>query len=109
MKSLKLVVAMLFAVGAPICLATLPNSVAGSQAPTNAPTTQLSQLVDDLHNGFGNKGTPVDECAGEPVPLQSFEDNKFIFEELESVADGLGPTYNDSSCGASHNHPIVDG
>src|SRR5262245_40027504 len=109
MKSLKLIIAMSFVVAALVCLATLPNPVSGSQAPTNAPTTQLSQLVDDLHNGFGPKGTPVDECVAEPVPGASFEDNKFIFDELETPADGLGPTYNERGCGVCHNNPMIGG
>jgi CxxC motif-containing protein (DUF1111 family) len=100
---------MSFVVVALVCLATLPNPVAGSQAATNAPTTQLNQLVDDLHNGFGAKGTPVDECVAAPVPNRSFEDNKFIFEEIETPDDGLGPLYNDRGCGSCHNHPMVGG
>jgi CxxC motif-containing protein (DUF1111 family) len=109
LKSLKIVIAMSFLVVALVCLATLPNPVAGSQAATNAPTTQLNQLVDDLHNGFGAKGAPVDECVADPVPNRSFEDNKFIFEEVETPDDGLGPTYNDRGCGSCHNHPNVGG
>lgn len=31
-----------------------------------------------------------------------FEDNKFIFEEEETVEDGLGPTYNDVGCVTCH-------
>jgi hypothetical protein len=69
MKSLKLIIAMSFVVGALVCMATLPNSVAGSQTAPEAPATQLSQLVDDLHNGFGAKGSPIDECVADPVPL----------------------------------------
>jgi CxxC motif-containing protein (DUF1111 family) len=109
MKSLKLVIAMSFVVAALVCLATLPNPVSGSQAATNAPTTQLNQRIDDLHNGFGAKGTPVDECVADPVPNRSFEDNKFIFEEIETPDDGLGPTYNDRGCGVCHNNPMVGG
>jgi CxxC motif-containing protein (DUF1111 family) len=109
MKSLKIIVVMSFAVVALVCLATLPNPVSGSQAVTNAPTTQLSQLIDDLHNGFGAKGTPIDECVADPVPNRSFEDNKFIFEEIETPDDGLGPTYNDRGCGSCHNNPMVGG
>jgi CxxC motif-containing protein (DUF1111 family) len=69
----------------------------------------LNELVDDLHNGFGAKGTPIDECAGEPVPLRSFEDNKFIFSEVETVEDGLGPTYNDKGCASCHSQTVVGG
>src|SRR5215510_5113716 len=111
MKSLKIIVVMSFMVVALVCLATLPNPVAGSQAATNAPTMGMTQLNpdSDLFNGFGTLGTPVDECVADPVPERSFEDNLFIFNEVETVADGLGPTYNDRSCGICHNNPVTGG
>jgi len=31
-----------------------------------------------------------------------FEDNKAIFSERETIADGLGPTYNDTACVECH-------
>jgi len=109
MKSLKFVVVMSFVVGALTVLATLPNSVAGSQTVTNASTTDLNRLTDDLFNGFGTKGSPIDECAGEPVPGRSFEDNKFIYNEIETVEDGLGPVYNAPGCGDCHDNSDVGG
>src|SRR5215510_1940497 len=109
MKSLKLVVVMLFAVGALAFLATLPNSVSGSQTITDAPTTDMVADTDDLFNGFGAKGTPIDECVSPPVPNRSFEDNKFIFDELEEVDEGLGPTYNAPGCGDCHDHTDIGG
>src|SRR5262249_37988766 len=107
MKSLKIVLVMVFVVGSLVCLATLPNPVAGSQAVTEAPTTDLVKATDDLFNGFGTKGTPIDECVTPAVPEASFEDNKFIFSEIEGVDDGLGPVYNDRSCGSCHDNPDV--
>ena len=110
MKSLKLVILLSFVVVAIGFLATLPNSVAGSNVQvTNALTTDSNKLTDDLFNGFGAKGTPIDECAGEPVPGRSFEDNKFIFSEIESVEDGLGPTYNAPGCADCHDNPDIGG
>jgi CxxC motif-containing protein (DUF1111 family) len=109
MKSLKLVIVMSFVVGALVCLATLPNPVAGSQTITDAPTTDMVRATDDLFNGLGAKGTPIDECAGEPVPNRSFEDNKFIFNEIESVEDGLGPVYNAPGCGDCHDNSDIGG
>jgi CxxC motif-containing protein (DUF1111 family) len=109
MKSLKLIIALSFVVGALVFMATLPNSVAGSQTIQEAPTTDLNVLTDDLFNGFGPRGTPVDECEGEPVPNRSFEDNKFIFDEIESPEDGLGPTFNAAGCGLCHSNPEVGG
>ncbi len=110
MKSLKLVIALLFMVGALVCLATLPNSVAGSNVQvTAALTTDLNKLTDDLFNGFGAKGTPIDECVAAPVPGRSFLDNQFIFNEIETVEDGLGPTYNAPGCGDCHDNPDFGG
>ncbi len=108
MKSLKLIIALSFVVVSLVCLATLPNSVAGSQT-LDAPTTDMNSLTDDVFNGFGAKGTPIDECEGEPVPNRSFEDNKFIFNELESPEDGLGPTFNAAGCGVCHFNTDIGG
>jgi CxxC motif-containing protein (DUF1111 family) len=110
LKSLKLVIAISFVVGALGFLATMPNSVAGSNVQVApAPTTDGSKLTDDLFNGFGAKGTPIDECVAAPVPGRSFEDNKFIFNEIETVEDGLGPTYNAPGCGDCHDNPDFGG
>src|SRR5262245_55957743 len=103
-KSLKLIVAMFFSVWALTFLATLPNSVSGSQTITDAPTTDMNALTDDLFNGVGAKGAPIDECVAAPVANRSFEDNKFIFNEIETVEDGLGPTYDAPGCGDCHNN-----
>ena len=66
-------------------------------------TTDMDAKTDDLFNGFGARGTPIDECVAEPEPPTArgngrFEDNLFIFAERETIEDGLGPTYNDVGC-----------
>jgi len=76
-------------------------------APTEALTTDMDAKTDDLFNNFGARGTPIDECVADAVPPTArgngrFEDNKFIFEEEETVAEGLGPTYNDVGCVTCH-------
>jgi CxxC motif-containing protein (DUF1111 family) len=109
MKSLKVIVVLLFAVAALVLTATLPNSVEGVVQVQDAPTTDLNRLTDDLFNGLGARGTPIDECEGEPEPNRSFEDNLFIFDELETPEDGLGPTYNAPGCGDCHQNPEVGG
>ncbi|HKQ72201.1 MAG TPA: di-heme oxidoredictase family protein [Blastocatellia bacterium] len=109
MKLLKLVVVMLFMVVALAFAVTLPNTATGSQAIQEALTHDMNVLTDDLFNGFGARGTPIDECVAEPVPNRSFEDNKFIFDELESPEDGLGPTYNAPGCGDCHQNNEVGG
>ena len=102
---LKLVALLLFlvAVALPICTSV---SVEG-QSGTEALTTDMDAKTDDLFNNFGVRGTPVDECVADPEPPTArgngtFEANKFIFEEEETVEDGLGPTYNDVGCVTCH-------
>ena len=79
-----------------------------SQSGTEALTTDMdAKTPDDLFNGFGNLGTPVDECVADPVPPTArgngtFLANQFIFSERETVDDGLGPTYNDVGCVECH-------
>jgi CxxC motif-containing protein (DUF1111 family) len=85
----------------------MPNPVEG-QGGTEALTTDMdAKTPNDLFNGFGALGTPIDECVADPVPPTArgngrFEDNKFIFSEREAVGDGLGPTYNDVGCVECH-------
>src|SRR5262245_65053050 len=73
-----------FLVGA-LCALILPfGSVRGQSAP-EALTTDMDAKTDDLFNGFGDRGTPIDECVAAPVAPTArgngrFEDNKFIFE-----------------------------
>lgn len=43
------------------------------------------------------------------VALRSFNDNRFIFEEVETVDDGLGPTYNAQSCAECHQNVATGG
>jgi CxxC motif-containing protein (DUF1111 family) len=63
------------------------GSVEG-QGSTEAPTTDLNALTDDL---FNNLGTRAD-----------FDANKEEFDGVEDVADGLGPCYNAQSCRECH-------
>jgi CxxC motif-containing protein (DUF1111 family) len=102
---LQIISLLLFAVALVLPL-SLPRSVEG-QAATEALTTDMDAKTNDLFNGFGALGTPIDECVAEPEPPTArgngrFEDNKFIFSERETIEDGLGPTYNDVGCIECH-------
>jgi CxxC motif-containing protein (DUF1111 family) len=105
-KVMKVFALVLFAIALALPM-WLASSVAG-QAGTEALTTDMdAKTPNDLFNGFGALGTPIDECVAEPVAPTArgngrFEDNKFIFSERETVADGLGPTYNDVGCVECH-------
>ena len=104
-KVLPILTLVLFAVA--LFLPLSEPQVVESQTATEAPTTDMDAKTDDLFNGFGVKGTPIDECVAGPVAPTArgngrFEDNKFIFSERETIDDGLGPTYNDVGCVECH-------
>ena len=104
-RVLQVLALLLFAAALALPL-SMPNS-AESQSITEALTTDMDAKTDDLFNGFGARGTPIDECVAEPVAPTArgngrFEDNLFIFSERETIADGLGPTYNDVACVSCH-------
>ena len=103
-KLLRIFAVLLFATAVALPM-WMPTSV---ESQTEALTTDMDAKTDDLFNGFGARGTPVDECVAEPEPPQNgrgsgtFEDNLFIFSERETIEDGLGPTYNDTGCVECH-------
>ena len=104
-KLIKVLALALFAAALAIPM-WMPTAVEG-QGATEALTTDMDAKTDDLFNNFGVKGTPIVECVNEPVAPTvrgngRFEDNKFIFSERETIADGLGPTYNDTGCVECH-------
>jgi len=65
---------------------------------------------DNRTNGFDPQGPGFDSIDEDNVvPLRSFNDNRFIFEEVETIADGLGPTYNAQSCRECHQNIVTGG
>src|SRR5262245_31742266 len=72
---------------------------------TEAPTG-----FDNLTNGYLQQGPDFDTLEEDTVvPLRSFNDNRFIFEEVERRADGLGPVYNAQSCRECHQNVATGG
>ena len=72
---------------------------------TEAPTG-----FDNSTNGFTEQGPPFETLNEDTVvALRSFNDNRFIFEEVENIQDGLGPTYNAQSCRECHQNVVTGG
>lgn len=72
-----------------------------SEAPTG---------FDNLTNGHLDQGPEFESLDEDTVvPLRSFNDNRFIFEEVETAADGVGPTYNAQSCRECHQNVVTGG
>jgi CxxC motif-containing protein (DUF1111 family) len=113
LKLMKVLALVLFAAALAVPM-WMPSAVEG-QGGVEALTTDMdAKTPNDLFNGFGDLGTPIDECVAEPEPPTArgngrFEDNKFIFSERETVDDGLGPTYNDVGCVECHQAVDVGG
>jgi CxxC motif-containing protein (DUF1111 family) len=57
--------------------------------------------------GSVNAGTPLSGLTSSQ--LQYFTDGLTRFQEVDQVANGLGPTYNSNSCGGCHAQPAVGG
>ncbi|MBI3875344.1 MAG: c-type cytochrome [Verrucomicrobia bacterium] len=62
-----------------------------------------------------NPPPPLAPLFGDPLPnltleqLAEFADGRDDFEQVETVASGLGPIFNNVSCAACHSAPIVGG
>jgi len=75
--------------------------------------SQIATSVDFFARDPGVRGGAAD--AGGPLPgltanqLAFFNQGKDDFEEVEEVADGLGPTMNLDSCGGCHAQPATGG
>jgi len=90
--------------GAATAQAVTPEPVS-RDFPREAPTG-----FDNRTNGFDPQGPAFDGLTEDTVvALRSFNDNRFVFEEVEKVADGLGPTYNAQSCRECHQNIATGG
>lgn len=81
------------------------NAVTQADFFSEAPTG-----FDNRTNGYLRQGPAYDTLNEDNVvPDRSFNDNRFIFEEVEVIADGLGPTYNAQSCAECHQNVATGG
>ena len=72
-----------------------------SEAPTG---------FDNLTNGYLEQGPVFETLTRDSVVAQrSFNDNRYIFEKVKSVSDGLGPVYNAQSCRECHDNVVTGG
>ncbi|HVF58114.1 MAG TPA: di-heme oxidoredictase family protein [Pyrinomonadaceae bacterium] len=86
MKTLKICVVTFFVAG--LVLSTASRFTVHSQ--TEAPAG-----FNSLTNNFTNQTT--------------FDANRVVFEEIDLIADGLGPVYNAQACSECHQSPITGG
>jgi CxxC motif-containing protein (DUF1111 family) len=72
--------------------------------------TEAPSGFDNLTNGYTEQGPDFDLLnGGNVVAGRSFNDDRFIFEEFETLTDGLGPTFNAQSCRECHQNVVTGG
>jgi CxxC motif-containing protein (DUF1111 family) len=84
-----------------------------SSLSTAPPSAALEDTVTTAITGGSSSGVPaVATTLGGPLggltagELARFADGQTDFEEVETVAEGLGPVFNEASCVTCHNGPI---
>jgi len=85
-------------------------SVVDTQIPAGRRFSEAPTGFDSLTNGYLDQGPDFDTLAENTVvPFRSFNDDRFIFEEVERRADGLGPVYNAQACRECHQNVATGG
>src|SRR5438270_4131239 len=78
--------------------------------PDRRPATEAPTGFDNVTNGYLNQGPAFNTLnSNNVVAGRSFNDNRFVFEEVETVTDGLGPTFNGQSCRECHQNVATGG
>jgi CxxC motif-containing protein (DUF1111 family) len=93
--------------------AAQPSGAVTQAAPSVTSATFFREAptgFDNRTNGFDPQGPTFEDLNEDTVvALRSFNDNRFIFEEVETVADGLGPTFNAQACRECHQNIVTGG
>ena len=87
------------------------SALAEEAASRFAPTlNEAATGFDNQSNGFDPQGPDFETLNEDNVAaLRSFNDNRFVYEEVEVIADGLGPTFNAQSCRECHQNVVTGG
>jgi CxxC motif-containing protein (DUF1111 family) len=88
------------------CCSIIVNQSMSAQ--TAATSSTNSQAKDPgVRAAAVGAGQPLSTLT--PIQLQFFNDGFARFNEVDQVANGLGPTYNSNSCGSCHAQPSTGG
>jgi CxxC motif-containing protein (DUF1111 family) len=72
-------------------------------------TTAFAQKDPGPRGGTPAAGGPVSTLSSDANYMAVFEKGLAQFQEVEAVADGLGPRFNSNSCSSCHAQPAVGG
>ncbi|MEZ5286929.1 MAG: di-heme oxidoredictase family protein [Vicinamibacterales bacterium] len=71
---------------------------------------EAAAAFDNQTNGLVAQGPPMSFITRRTVrPTRSFNDARFLYEEVAQLGDGLGPTYNAQSCRECHQNVVTGG
>jgi CxxC motif-containing protein (DUF1111 family) len=94
----------------PIGVPAVEDNGAAERSAVAAVITEAPTGFDSTTNGFDVQGPDFNTIDDDNVQaLRSFNDNRFLFEDVEVNADGLGPTYNAQSCSECHQNVATGG
>ena len=72
--------------------------------------TEAPAAFDNLSNGMMKQGKAMNKLTAKSARAgRSFNDDRIIFEEVETMSNGLGPTYNAQSCRECHQNVVTGG
>ena len=86
--------------------------IEGITSPVQLPakTHEARTGFDNRTNGLAPQGPDFETIDEDNVdPLASFNDARFVFEEVEDIDEGLGPVYNAQSCRECHQNVVTGG
>ena len=84
--------------------------IGGITTPVALPTKTAKTGYDSLSNGYAPQGPDFSTITKDNViPDRSYNDGRFVFEEVETQEEGLGPTYNARSCAECHQNVVTAG
>jgi CxxC motif-containing protein (DUF1111 family) len=86
------------------------DELAPASAESRRKTDEAPTGFDNQTNGFLDQGPDFTTLNSDNVVKgRSFNDDRFVFEQVETIADGLGPTYNAQSCRECHQNVVTGG
>ena len=94
--------------GLTVCFSMLSLAITTSCAPVALPPGDVVGDDGDIAPGIAGKmGDPLPSAT--PEQLATFERGKSVFLKRFDLAEGLGPAFNVSACGACHERPAPGG
>ncbi len=90
-----------------LCVAVPVRAQQNGRGSGGAVSSATAAKDPGVRAGAVDAGPPLTSLTS--AQLQYFQDGQSRFQEVDQVANGLGPTFNSNSCGSCHAQPSVGG